>query len=354
MTSFRSRALFVISTGLGFIILLLLMWRIRNVLLLAFAGVIVSVLLLAGTDSIKKRTGLGHGLALALMSLTTLAIVVIGFWLFLPPLITQVGQLSTTLPGQLAQLESQVAGTEWGQALLARIPSFSDLTSQTGAILGRVTGALSFTLNTLANTLLVIVTGIFIASEPGLYRRGALHLVPPKHRDRAGRIMDKLSNTLRAWLVAQLIAMSAVGVLTWLGLLLIGVPAPLALGVIAGVLDFVPFFGPVLGALPALLIALSEGLSTLIWVALLYIVVQQLEGNLIQPLVQKKAVNIPPAVLVLALVVMGQLFGILGLLIATPLTAVVLVLVKQLYIDEIEHHGDDAAVPSSESEVSSS
>ena len=212
----------------------------------------------------------------------------------------------------------------------ARYPATDDLAGRAGELLSRLTDTLSGTLAALGNVLLVVVLGIFLAAEPALYKRRILHLLPAPQQRRMDALTGDALRALRAWLLGELVAMTFVGLFTYLAMLLIGVPLPLALGVLAGLLDFIPLFGPIFAAAPALLLATSGGLSQMLWVGVAYVVIQQLEGNVLQPLVQERTVSIPPALLLLSLVVMGQLFGLLGLLVATPLTAVLLVVVGHI------------------------
>jgi predicted PurR-regulated permease PerM len=154
-------------------------------------------------------------------------------------------------------------------------------------------------------------------------------------RQRAGEVASAVTTALRNWLWGQAIAMVITGVLTTLGLILVGAPLPMALGLVAAVLDFIPFVGPILAAAPALLLAFTEGPRMVLWVALVYLVVQQVEGNVVQPLVQKQAVDLPPALTVIAAVGMGILFGIPGMIFATPLLVVLMVVVRMVYVEDM-------------------
>jgi predicted PurR-regulated permease PerM len=186
----------------------------------------------------------------------------------------------------------------------------------------------------MANLFLVVVGGLYIATNPRLYRTGLLKLVPAERRELTGTALRDTGRSLRLWLVGQLVSMVLVGTLTGVGLWLIGVPSALVLGLLAGLLEFVPLVGPIVAAIPGLLIAATQGTETLLWALALYFVLQQLEGNIIQPLVQQRAVSLPPALLLFALVAFGTLFGIAGLLLAAPLTVVLFVAVKRLYVRE--------------------
>ena len=342
---FRKNATYVIFLSAGLIVLGLFAWRVADILLLAFAGGVVAVLIRACADALHRALRLPEGVALAVSVLGLAGLLAVGGWLLLPPFADQLAQLVMRLPELVGQLEAQLSNYAWAQDLLSGLPTLADLAGRAGDVLNQVTSTLSGTLSALANVLFVLVLGIFLAAEPGVYKKRVLRLLPAPQQDRASELASAVVKTLRAWLLGELVAMFFVGLLTYLAMLLIGVPLPLALGVLAGLLDFIPLFGPIFAAVPALLLALSGGFTQVLWVLVAYVVIQQIEGNLLQPLVQERAVSIPPALLLLSLVIMGQLFGLLGLLVATPLTAVGLVVVAQLYKNRLGSDRPESAAP---------
>jgi predicted PurR-regulated permease PerM len=182
--------------------------------------------------------------------------------------------------------------------------------------------------------LLVIVGGIYLAAQPKLYRSGLLKLFPAGSRDRIDQALDDCWTALRLWLAGRLVSMVFIGLLTGVGLWLIGIPGALALGIVAFILEFVPFVGPIIAAVPALVLALAFDPVKALWVALLYLGIQQLEGNVIEPIVQQRAVDLPPALLLFAIVAGALVFGPTGVIFAAPLTVVLFVLVKRLYVRE--------------------
>ena len=191
--------------------------------------------------------------------------------------------------------------------------------------------------NAIAEGLVVLVAGVFLAAQPRFYATGALELFPESRRPLLGKAMTESETALRLWLKGQLIAMAAVGTLTGVGLWALGVPSALVLGLIAGLLEFVPYLGPILSAVPGILLALAVSPDLAIWVALLYFAVQQFEGYVLTPLVQQYAVELPGVVLLFSLLAFGTLFGTLGIVLAAPLTVVTYVLVKRLYVIEALH-----------------
>lgn len=191
--------------------------------------------------------------------------------------------------------------------------------------------------------ILIVIGGVFLAADPGLYRRGAVMLLPKRHHARIDDALLTCGGALRLWLVAELIAMAIVGVLAGLGTWAIGLPAPLALGLFAGLTEFVPVVGPILGAVPALLLALTQGSSAVLWTLLLFLAIQQLESNVITPLLQRRMVTIPPALLLFVVLALWLLFGALGVIFGAPLTVVGYVLVKKLYVRQTL--GESTEVP---------
>jgi predicted PurR-regulated permease PerM len=194
--------------------------------------------------------------------------------------------------------------------------------------------AFSLTAQTGALILVSMVVMLFVAFDPNVYQRGVLWLVPKRHEAVAGETMERLSVALRWWMVGRLGSMIAVGVITSLGMWMIGMPAPMALGALAGLLSFVPNIGPVVAAIPGLLLALGTGPLMAVWALGVYIVAQLIESNVITPLVDQYAVAVPPGVLIVTQFVFAALAGVWGMIVATPLLVVIIVLVQQLYIRE--------------------
>jgi predicted PurR-regulated permease PerM len=163
-------------------------------------------------------------------------------------------------------------------------------------------------------------------------------LLPPARRSRAHELLSAIGHTLRWWLFGRAVGMTIVGIATTTGLWLLDVPLALVLGLIAAALDFVPYVGPILAAAPGILVALSGGMSHAIYVALLYLAIQLLEGYVLTPLIEQRSVRLPPALTIGAQVLLGVLVGALGVLFATPLTAALVVLIKGLYVEDTLEH----------------
>jgi len=241
--------------------------------------------------------------------------------------------LTRDLQGAWDQLKLRAGKYEWSQQLISQ-PKMEYLSNVPSDWLGRITGVFTTTFGVLSSVLLVLFVAIFCAVDPALYRRGLIHLLPIDKRPRAREVLDEAGHSLRWWIVGQLFSMTVVGAATGIGLWFLGIPFFVTLGILAGVLTFIPNFGPILSAVPALLLALTLGPLNALYVVLLYIGVQAVESNLLTPLVQQRNVDLPPVLNVGVQVVMGVLFGILGLIVAAPLTVLGMVLVKRLYVED--------------------
>lgn len=306
-----------------------------DVLLLVFAGILVAVFLRALSDWISAHTPLSARWSLALVALALTGLMALGLWLGGTRLAGQVDELKEKLPQAIEELKERLDKTGWGRAFLDRLPATGDLVPRRRDLLSQVGGAVSSALGWLGEGLVVLFIGLFLAAEPGTYVNGLVRLVPRGRRERAREVLRAVGSTLRYWLLGKVLAMALIGVLTTVGLWLLGSPLALTLGVLAALLSFVPNIGPVLSAVPAVLLALMEGPTRALYVVLLYMGVQAVESYLITPLVQRRAVSLPPGLTLTAQVLAGVLLGVMGLVMATPLAAALLVVVQMLYVQDV-------------------
>lgn len=314
------------------ILLLLLVWYAIDVLLLAFAGILVAVFLRGIAGFVSRYTGLSGGWSLAVTVLLLLAVIGLGVWYLSPKISDQVDNMTESLPQAVNRLEERVRDYKWGQWLLEQAPAPAEIIPSRQDTLSRITGIFSTTFGALADAVIILFIGLYLAINPKLYLAGLKHLVPPDKRARAAEVIEEIGYALRWWLVGQLVSMVVVGVLTGLGLWLIGVPLALSLGILAGLLEFIPQIGPLISFIPAALLALLDSPATALYVVGLYFGVQATESYLVLPLVQKKVVSLPPAITIFSIVLMGVLVGGIGVLLATPLAVVILVTVRMLYV----------------------
>ncbi|WP_298235275.1 AI-2E family transporter [uncultured Azohydromonas sp.] len=332
---------------LALVVLALFLWRVLDVLLLGFASVLAAILLRALAEPIARRLGVPDGVALGLAVLLVLALLGAVLWLFGAEVASQATQLIDQLPRAWEALRQVIERSQLGAMLLA---GMKEAGPNLGPLLTQLSHATAATSGALVGLLLVAFGGVYLAGNPGLYRRGLLKLFPRAARTQVDAVIDSSGQALRLWLVGQLAVMVAVGLLTGLGLWLIGMPAPLALGLLAGLAEFVPYVGPIAAALPGLLLALTLGPELGLYALAVYVVVQQLESNVITPLVARRMLELPPALVLFSVVALGLVLGPLGLVLAAPLTVVLAVAVAQLYVREtldtpVQVPGQDAAQP---------
>lgn len=256
-------------------------------------------------------------------------------------------ELRETLPAALDELQQWLAGREWGRTVLGETSRLADRFRIDQEVLSRAAGVFSTVLGTIAGIFVVLFVGLYLAVEPGLYVRGLLHLVPAARRDRAREVLGAVGYTLRRWLLGRFATMVAVGLMTGVGLWVLGMPLALTLGLLAGLLDFIPNFGPLLAYLPAVLLALAEGPDKALYVTILYLAVQATENYLLTPLVERGVVFLPPVLTIVVQILFGILLGALGFTLASPLLAVAMVLVKLLYVEDVL--GDSMEVPGTDS-----
>jgi predicted PurR-regulated permease PerM len=312
-------------------VIFLLLWFVGKWLLLIFLGMLGAVLLRTAADWLGARTGLPPGWSLATVVVLLVGAVAIAIAAFLPALGRQIDELSQELPRAAAELTGWLRQFGWGERLLEMLDTDevpTDLVQPAAA-------AASTVVNAVVGIIVVMFVALYMAAEPGMYRRGFLHLVPMGHRARAGETIDAVIATLRWWLLGQLVSMAVVGLVMGLGLALIGVRLAFVFGVLAAVLEFVPVFGPPLALLPPLLIALVESTQTALYVLILYAVLQTLEAYVLTPLVHRRAVHLPPVMTIAAQVILVALVGPLGLVVAVPLMAALIVTVQKLYVQDV-------------------
>jgi len=312
---------------------ILLLWQIASVVLMLFGAVLGAILVDAGTRGLQRLLRVPRPVAFALM-LITIALFGAGLAVVIgPQLVQQTEQLVERLPESLDRISREVGYHDWANSILEGSPE--RFLPPPMEILGRITGVFSTTFGVMTGTVFAVIVSIYLAADPDPYIRGVTALTPAHRAERIREILSELGRALRWWLVGRFISMVAVGVMTVAGLWVIELPAALALGLLAGLLAFVPFVGPVVAIVPALLIALTQGAAPVIWVIALYAGVQFLEGNFVTPLVQERTVALPPAMLLTAQLVGGILFGLIGVLLATPLAVAVIVLVQTLYVEDV-------------------
>jgi predicted PurR-regulated permease PerM len=339
------------AIGLAGAAALFLLWQVIQPLLVIAAGILIGVLLDACVRGLRWLLPIGRAVALALTCLAFTTLFVGAFAWGGYQLTVQAEELVRTVSGVLddwrAELgllgiggdrdpteseEAMAADTgeaESSSESLARflLPDPENLVERVGSIFRTTFGALG-------DTAVIIFVAIFTAADPSAYRNGLLSLVPRRRRLDFALILDDIGTMLRWWLVGQLFAMIAVGTATWLLLTAIGMPSALLLGLQAGILTFIPFLGPFIGGAAIMLVAMAQGSTMIFWALGGYVLIQSVEGYLLTPLVQQRTVDLRPLLAITAMILFGTLFGLLGIALATPLVAVIRLLMLRLYVDD--------------------
>lgn len=318
----------VVLLILGCVLVLLFVWFQWKLIFLAFAGLLCALLLRSISVWIERRTRLGPGLSYLATLLLILAAIAGAAVLILPQAVTQIHQIITMLPQSTEKMKSFLEGRTWGRTLLQMLQRASngmDLGAHAKEITSAVSGAV-------VDLIVVFVIGFFGALNPGGYKEGVLALIPRQHRERAREITVELLDRLRWWLLGQMVPMVVLGIASMVALWILGVKLAFILGLFTGVMVFVPYAGTILAGIPSVLMALQKGPWTALWVVILFSIFHLTEGYILTPLVQKKAVRLPPVLTVLAQFFMWSFAGILGVAVAAPLTAACMVLTNELYL----------------------
>jgi predicted PurR-regulated permease PerM len=309
---------------LGVVIVLALaavIWIARIPILLAFAGILLAIVLHGSSRFISDLTGIPRLMALVLVVLLlAAAIVSIGFSAG-PTIVVQTTELAKGLGTGFANLMQQVLHLQPNSVFQAS--NISDFLNRLQPW-GIASGATAFAGNVagvIAGLLIVLFFGIYVAADPEVHVRLLSLLAPERDRETARALIEETGDVLRRWLIGQAISMAVIGGFTYIGLLILGVPIAFVLALFAGLAGFLPYLGPIIGAVPMVLVAGGDSLDLALYVLVLYVVVQSLESYLLTPLIQSRAVSLPPAVVILNQLVLGAIFGLLGIALATPLAA---------------------------------
>ena len=308
---------------------------ITQVLLFIFGGILLALFLRGAAQFITRHTGLWPRVSLALVVIVLLGLFAGVLFFAGPQLASQADTLSHTLPQSIDTIRKELAAHAWTRSLVRAIPSPTEISPAPRNMLAGLPGFFSATTEAFALVLLSIFVGIYVAANPRAYLDGLMHLVPPPARDRANQIVRRIHTALGWWLVGRIITMTLMGVFTMLGLWLLDMPLALTLGVISGLFQFVPYLGAFAAAVPAVLIGLIQSPSKALEVAALYLVVHSVEGYLVTPIIQQRAIALPPAALISVQLIMAALFGITGVIFATPAAVLIIVLVQTLYLHDV-------------------
>ncbi|CAN5913124.1 AI-2E family transporter [soil metagenome] len=348
----RSRMVFV-GIGLVFAILLLsfLVYKISLIVLVLLLTLLFSIIISGPVDYLEHR-GIGRGWGtLIVLAGTTLVIYLAG--LALADTVTKQAQdFVESLPGLVTDVQALIRrfqdaygidlGLQLGPAdIFERVRGF--VSGDVVAVAADVGGSIA---NGISLAFVALIATIYLVINPSPLVQGFVSFFPAEWRPRARDVLGKMYHAVQRWFLGQLTSMTIIGVFSAIALSIIGIPFAVLLGLVSGLISFVPFIGPVISVIPPTLLGVTSGEPLkAVWVLLAYLIIQAIESNLIQPIVMSRAVSLHPAVVVFALLIMGTLFGFVGLLLAVPLVAALHVLVRELWIDRMDRIGTDPAPP---------
>ncbi|HZI69088.1 MAG TPA: AI-2E family transporter [Hanamia sp.] len=330
-----SKKVWIVGGIFSLIVIILLLFKaIFSVLLLALGAILIAVYFRGCASIIHRSLHWPKKLCTFLSVVVNLLLLIGFFWFVGAQLQQQISQLSDTLPKTVQHVKEQMDNSKLGSKVL-------DFLNKSGSSLkmeeiGKKFFSSSFGI--LSDLYILLLLSIFFTADPVLYKKGIVHLLPVKAKERGAKLLDALVIVLKKWLKGQIIGFFVIAVLTGIGLWITGMQLVLTLALIAGVLNFIPNFGPIIALIPGVLLALMQGPTTAIIVACIYTFVQIIQSAVTQPLIQQKMVSIPPALTILAQVAFGTLGGFWGVLMATPIVAILIKVVNSLYVEQQPHH----------------
>jgi len=307
-----------------------LLWQLRDVIVLAFGAILLATLLWLVAEPFQRWTG-SNAAALVISGLVIIGVLGAMGWIFGSQIGSQLSDVMSRVEQAQGQIRTTLQGTDFGRFLLSHISEGST------SIASIVSQFFKVGVSVIAGALVLVFSAIYLAAQPQLYRYGVVLLFPQHLHGQTRTTLDDVARALRLWLIGQLIQMAIIGMLSFIAVWLIGLPSPVALGFIAAVTEFVPYIGPVIAAIPAILVAFTQSPMTALWTVLAYIVIHQLEGHLVTPLLQRWFVTIPPALMLLGIATIALVFGPVGIIFAGPMVAVAFVLVKKLWVRDTMH-----------------
>jgi len=305
-----------------------LVWCLFDVILITVGALLIATLLRLAAAPFRKIR-LPYGLALVFAGLLIVSVISGAGYLFGSSVVSDLGVILARIEEARQSATAIMQGSDFGRTIMRHLASANVPVGQLIGSIFRISAMFPLAI------LVMIFTGAYIAAQPSLYRAGTFKLFPDGWRNEVNDVIDHVQDGLRLWLLGQLVEMIIIGALSGTAVMLIGLPSPLALGVITGVLEFIPYLGQILSALPAILVAVSVNLSAVIWTIAAYLLIHQVEGQLVTPLIQRQLTYIPPAVMLLSIATITALFGWLGAIFAAPITVIAFVLVNKLYVRDM-------------------
>ncbi|MFG0255704.1 MAG: AI-2E family transporter [Rhodopirellula sp. JB053] len=306
-----------------------------NVLLLILAGLLFGIFVNGISSWLAERTPLPYTGSYLIVVLSMLILGGLGFYYLGSQTVQRASQLGSELQSAGDKAIGQLDQVGVSEKSLKQSFNIEKVLSDQGksALMSLLSGMRSVGAGITA-AFVILFVGLYAAYEPSLYRTGMLKLVPMSKRDRAEEVLMQLREALSGWIIGRLMSMAIVGVLTSIGLAVLGIPLPVTLGVLAALLTFIPNFGPLLAALPQVLLALNVGTDTVVYVVVFNLALQGIESYVITPMIQRHEVTLPPILTIAAQLLMGIVIGLVGVMMAAPLVVVIMVIVQMLYVED--------------------
>jgi predicted PurR-regulated permease PerM len=313
------------------LIIILIVRVAFSILLMAMAGVLIAVYFHGLAGLIQRRTKLRKRTSLLISIISTTVILLFLIWVIGNKIERQVAELSNTLPQTVSSARTKMAQTTIGQKILEYTSG-----NNSQKLMDTATNFFNTSFGVLGDLYIIIFLSIFFTSDPTLYEKGVLFLFPPSQKNKGKIIISRISISLKGWLKSILISMVLITILIWLSLTFLNMPATMVLGIITGLLEIIPNFGPIIAMIPGVLLAFTISTKMAVLVALIYIAAQTIVASIVTPLLQKKIINMPPALTLIGQLIMGALSGVMGIILAVPLLSIVIILVDELYIKRNE------------------
>ena len=315
------RALAVMA-GIGLAVVL---WQLQQLLLVLFASALVGLMFSDFAALLQRQVRLPFPMAIAAAVLIPLTALVVIFGLFGTMMVEQFVILSEQLPEALERVERWVRSTPVGNDVISQLNAYAPRMEQ---VVGFAQATLANIGSALTGLAVVLVSALYLAAQPRLYVDGLIAMLPRHRRAGAMEMVQAVRQSLTAWLKGQAIGMAFVAVGTSIGLWIVGLPSPLAIGLVAGLCEFVPYLGVILVSVPTVILGFGQGGDTGLFTIIALVVVQQLQGNLVMPIAQKTFGDLPPVLTIFSLIAAGTLMGPLGVVLAVPLAVVGMALLK--------------------------
>ncbi len=311
------------------VIILLLFKTFFGILLLVLAGILMAIFFHGCAYWLQKWTHLPSKIAVLASVLINFIILGLFFWFVGARLQEQVSELSDTLPSTIENAKAWLKQYPAGQKVI----NYMNDSGDSGKAVATIQTFFSSSFGILSDAYIVLLLGLFFTASPNSYKNGVIKLLPLKAKSAGKKLLDDIHKVLKDWIKGQIFGFFFIAILTGIGLWIVGMPLILTLALVAGLMNFIPNFGPIIALVPALLLALTKDTTTALIIICLYTGIQIVQSAVMDPLIQKKMTNLPPALVIFAQVAMGILGGFWGVLLATPMTAILATIIKNLYTD---------------------